>query len=206
VKKYSDWVVDGEYDWPPTCCLCHAALEAGSDQTTRLGCLRMLTFHFTSILVFLKGPSCLFHNMFIAVFSDFRSHAHTLLGLTYQKLPTSNCPCRICLSCMFFPCNSSIMFIVSDFSVLCFIQPGAATRKPTYHGRQNSETSYYADDEDGTSKKYTRRGKIIQQTVLFHLIVRTVFMSRACMATMGILYYRLAQRSLSVSITEDEPQ
>lgn len=38
------------------------------------------------------------------------------------------------------------------------------------------------------------------------LIVRTVFMSRACMATMGILYYRLAQRSLSVSITEDEPQ
>lgn len=55
------------------------------------------------------------------------------------------------------------------FFVLCFIQPGAATRKPTFHGRQNSETSYYADDEDGTSKKYTRRGKIIQQTLSFHV-------------------------------------
>lgn len=41
------------------------------------------------------------------------------------------------------------------------MQPGATTRKGTYHvDRQNSEISYYADDEDGTHKKYTRRGKL----------------------------------------------
>ncbi|KAJ6809241.1 zinc finger protein-like 1-like protein [Iris pallida] len=41
VKNYSDWVVNGEYNWPPTCSLCHVALEAGSD-TTRLGCLHVI--------------------------------------------------------------------------------------------------------------------------------------------------------------------
>ncbi|KAF7840743.1 zinc finger protein-like 1-like protein [Senna tora] len=36
--------------------------------------------------------------------------------------------------------------------------PGATTRKSSLHGdRQNSEISYYADDEDGDHKKYTRR-------------------------------------------------
>ncbi|XP_020100515.1 zinc finger protein-like 1 homolog [Ananas comosus] len=42
VKKYSDWVVDGEYDWPPKCSLCNSVLEEGSDQTTRLGCLHLM--------------------------------------------------------------------------------------------------------------------------------------------------------------------
>ncbi|RZS02358.1 hypothetical protein BHM03_00032404, partial [Ensete ventricosum] len=50
VKKYSDWVVDGEYDWPPICLLCNAAFEAGTDQTTRLGCLRMFLLTFACIL------------------------------------------------------------------------------------------------------------------------------------------------------------
>nr|DAD41484.1 TPA_asm: hypothetical protein HUJ06_015807 [Nelumbo nucifera] len=36
--------------------------------------------------------------------------------------------------------------------------PGATTRKGAYHvDNQSSETQYYADDEDGTRKKYTRR-------------------------------------------------
>lgn len=40
------------------------------------------------------------------------------------------------------------------------MQPGATTRKGAYYAdKQNSETSYYADDEDGSQKKYTRRGK-----------------------------------------------
>jgi hypothetical protein len=39
-------------------------------------------------------------------------------------------------------------------------QPGAATRKVGVHvERQNSELSYYADDEDGNHKKYSRRGE-----------------------------------------------
>lgn len=42
VRTYSEWVIDGEYDWPPKCCQCHVVLEEGTDsQTTRLGCLRM---------------------------------------------------------------------------------------------------------------------------------------------------------------------
>ncbi|RVW72427.1 Zinc finger protein-like 1-like [Vitis vinifera] len=43
VRTYSEWVIDGEYDWPPTCCLCQAALQEGTDsQTTRLGCLHII--------------------------------------------------------------------------------------------------------------------------------------------------------------------
>ncbi|OWM64790.1 hypothetical protein CDL15_Pgr028507 [Punica granatum] len=43
VRTYSEWVIDGEYDWPPTCCFCQAVLEEGtSPQTTRLGCLHVM--------------------------------------------------------------------------------------------------------------------------------------------------------------------
>ena len=52
--------------------------------------------------------------------------------------------------------------MVSGTMIFCFniMQPGATTRKGAYYvERQNSEISYYADDEDGTHKKYTRRGK-----------------------------------------------
>ncbi|XP_008805698.1 uncharacterized protein LOC103718583 isoform X3 [Phoenix dactylifera] len=126
--------------------------------------------------------------------------------------------------------------------------PGATTRKGTYHvERQNSEISYYADDEDGTHKKYTRRGpfrhKFLRMLLPFWsnalptlpvtapprkdltntndvlegrvrqrssrmdprkiLLVMAIM---ACLATMGILYYRLAQRSLGEEVPEDEPQ
>ncbi|GMH17925.1 hypothetical protein Nepgr_019766 [Nepenthes gracilis] len=43
VRTYSEWVIDGEYDWPPNCCQCKAVLEEGTDsQATRLGCLHIL--------------------------------------------------------------------------------------------------------------------------------------------------------------------
>lgn len=49
----------------------------------------------------------------------------------------------------------------------CFIpccnetQPMATTRKSTaLVDRQNSEISYYTDDEDGNRKKYSRRGEL----------------------------------------------
>ncbi|MBA0655149.1 hypothetical protein Goklo_007664, partial [Gossypium klotzschianum] len=43
IRTYSEWVIDGEYDWPPKCCKCQAVFEeeAGSEKT-RLGCLLML--------------------------------------------------------------------------------------------------------------------------------------------------------------------
>ncbi|XP_076935268.1 uncharacterized protein LOC143601863 isoform X2 [Bidens hawaiensis] len=41
VRTYSDWVIDGEYDWPPKCCKCQDVLEENG-QTTRLGCLHAI--------------------------------------------------------------------------------------------------------------------------------------------------------------------
>ncbi|XP_042465956.1 uncharacterized protein LOC122048458 [Zingiber officinale] len=81
----------------------------------------------------------------------------------------------------------------------------ATTRKLTYNDRKYSESSYHAADEDGTNKKYTRRetGKKIS---IHMLIGRMVLASRACMATMGILHYQLAQDSLDESRQEDELQ
>lgn len=39
-------------------------------------------------------------------------------------------------------------------------QPSAMTRKSALQfERQSSEVSYYADDEDGNQKKYSRRGE-----------------------------------------------
>ncbi|CAN6855265.1 unnamed protein product [Brassica oleracea var. botrytis] len=113
--------------------------------------------------------------------------------------------------------------------------------------RQNSETLYYADDEDGNKKKYSRRGPLrhkflrallpfwsnalptlpvtapprkdatkgedgsegrvrhrssrmdIRKILLFIAII-------ACMATMGILYYRLAQRVIGQELPDEEQQ
>ncbi|RID44148.1 hypothetical protein BRARA_I00963 [Brassica rapa] len=113
--------------------------------------------------------------------------------------------------------------------------------------RQNSETLYYADDEDGNKKKYSRRGPLrhkflrallpfwsnalptlpvtapprkdatkaedgsegrvrhrssrmdIRKILLFIAII-------ACMATMGILYYRLAQRVIGQEVPDEEQQ
>ncbi|KAK4801474.1 hypothetical protein SAY86_021961 [Trapa natans] len=43
VRTYSEWVIDGEYDWPPTCSFCQAVLEDNTSlQTTRLGCLHVM--------------------------------------------------------------------------------------------------------------------------------------------------------------------
>ncbi|KAF3328921.1 Zinc finger protein-like 1 [Carex littledalei] len=42
VNKYSDWVINGDYDWPPKCASCNSELEAGSEDTTRLGCLHVI--------------------------------------------------------------------------------------------------------------------------------------------------------------------
>ncbi|MBA0743029.1 hypothetical protein Gogos_005751, partial [Gossypium gossypioides] len=42
IRTYSEWVIDGEYDWPPKCCKCQAVFEEGAgSEKTRLGCLHM---------------------------------------------------------------------------------------------------------------------------------------------------------------------
>ncbi|PIN19759.1 hypothetical protein CDL12_07549 [Handroanthus impetiginosus] len=43
VRGYSEWVIDGEYDWPPKCCHCQAVFVGETDpQTTRLSCLHVI--------------------------------------------------------------------------------------------------------------------------------------------------------------------
>lgn len=42
VKTYSDWVIDGDYDWPPKCAACQAVIQDEDTSTTRLGCLHNL--------------------------------------------------------------------------------------------------------------------------------------------------------------------
>jgi hypothetical protein len=121
--------------------------------------------------------------------------------------------------------------------------PGATTRKTAMQERQNSEISYYADDEDANRKKYTRRGglrhKFLRSLIPFwssalpilpvtapsrkdslnaedveggrarhHRSSRAdprkillIIAIMACMATMGILYYRLAQNGLGEEVT-----
>ncbi|CAN4112106.1 unnamed protein product [Withania somnifera] len=125
--------------------------------------------------------------------------------------------------------------------------PGATTRKNTVQvDRQNSEVSYFADDEDGKRKKYTKRGsfrhKFLRSLLPFwssslptlpvtapprkdasnadevaegrqrhykssrmdprKLLLIIAIM--ACMATMGILYYRIAQSGLDEELPDNE--
>ncbi|CAI6008588.1 unnamed protein product [Closterium sp. NIES-65] len=40
VWQYSDWVNDGDYDWPPHCAVCSESLEDTDKPTIRLSCLR----------------------------------------------------------------------------------------------------------------------------------------------------------------------
>lgn len=42
VRTYSEWVIDGDYDWPPKCPVCQENLEESQKETVRLGCLRKL--------------------------------------------------------------------------------------------------------------------------------------------------------------------
>lgn len=42
VRTYSDWVIDGDYDWPPKCSICNEILQNGETAVSRLGCLHVL--------------------------------------------------------------------------------------------------------------------------------------------------------------------
>eukprot|EP00897_Mesotaenium_endlicherianum_P007300 jgi/Mesen1/6599/ME000338S05774 len=42
VGSYSDWVNDGDYDWPPKCIVCSSGIEESDTSTARLGCLHLM--------------------------------------------------------------------------------------------------------------------------------------------------------------------
>ncbi|XP_058769582.1 uncharacterized protein LOC131643386 [Vicia villosa] len=289
IRTYSEWVIDGEYDWPPKCCQCQAVLEEGSEsQTTRLGCLHVI--HTNCLISHIKNfpphtapagyvcPSCPTSIWPPKSVKDSGSRLHSklkeaILQTGIEKNVFGNHPISLSVteSRSPPPAFSSDPLIgrenhrnsesvdgseLSKLSVTDIVEidgsnsggnfmkstspvgPGATTRKGTVHvDRQNSETSYYADDEDAKRKKYIKRGpfhhKFLRALLPFwssalptlpvtappvrkegsnateapEVRARHPKSSRmdprkillliaimACMATMGILYYRLVQR------------
>ncbi|KAA8545779.1 hypothetical protein F0562_020770 [Nyssa sinensis] len=307
VRTYSEWVIDGEYDWPPKCCLCHATLDEGTDsQTTRLGCLHVI--HTNCLVSHIKGfpphtapagyvcPACSTSIWPPKSVKDSGSRLHSMLkeaimqtGL--EKNLFGNHPVSSTLTESRGPppafasdplmhvlpmvaknaegysaatgISSDIVEVDSPSSVNPSISnqqsnflktgspagPGATTRKSAFQvDRLNSESSYYADDEDANQKKYTRRGgfrhKFLRALLPFWSSalptlpvtapprkdlsnaddvpegrprhqrssrmdprkILLIIAIMACMATMGILYYRLAQRGLGDELADDEQQ
>ncbi|GER42140.1 RING/U-box superfamily protein [Striga asiatica] len=379
VRTYSEWVIDGEYDWPPKCCKCQAVLDEGSNpQTTRLGCLHVIhnsclvshiksfpsqtapagyicpgcstsvcygfaenDISFGRIIFFLETnfvPSatywvCFSHpsgsselrwiaasDQLVAdmaskkcqrfwITSSFKSERSNNAVRIYGFAITVNenlleSPEQTGLEKNLFgnhpvsfatenrdpppafaseplmhpsagkdavppatgftrPASLDIVEIDGPSSATSslpnhepnFIKnssppgPGATTRKNALQvERQNSEVSYYADDEDANRKKYSRRGTI-RHKFLRSLLpfwssalptlpvtapprkdashaddasegrarhhksskmdprkILLIIAIMACMATMGILYYRIAQRGLGEDLPDDEVQ
>lgn len=288
IRTYSEWVIDGEYDWPPKCCQCQAVLEeGGGSETTRLGCLHVI--HTNCLVSHIKSfpphtapagyvcPSCSTSIWPPKSVKDSGSRLHSklkeaILQTGMEKNIFGNHPVSLSVTESRSPppafssdplisrenLGKSVSADGSELSKLSVtdiveidgansggnfmkssspVGPGATTRKGSIHvDRQNSEISYYADDEDANRKKYTKRGpfhhKFLRALLPFWSSalptlpvtaparkdgsnvaetseVRTrhqkssrmdprkilLFIAiMACMATMGILYYRLVQR------------
>ncbi|XP_073309004.1 uncharacterized protein [Primulina huaijiensis] len=231
VRTYSDWVIDGEYDWPPKCCYCQAVVEEGADsQTTRLGCLHVI--HTSCLVKHIKsfpphtapaGYICsacsisiwppksikdsgsrlhsklkeaimqtgleknLFGNHPVSLHgtesrspppaftSEPLSHASAAGGGEYPGgvLPSVGENAASMATGYARPSSLDIVEIDEPSSAASSLPnnessfmkstspsgPGATTRKSALQAeRQNSESSYFADDEDANRKKYTRRG------------------------------------------------
>ncbi|XP_021823284.1 zinc finger protein-like 1 homolog isoform X1 [Prunus avium] len=316
VRTYSEWVIDGEYDWPPKCCLCQVALDEGTgSQTTRLGCLHVI--HTSCLVSHIKSfpshtapagyvcPTCntsiwppknvkdsasrLHSKLKEAIMQTgleknlFGNHPVSLLSTESRSPPPafSSDPLINASSNGGREINASSSAAKDETNIIDFsieagssilpvtdiveiegpsaagnfvkstspVGPGATTRKGAFQvERQNSEISYYADDEDGNRKKYSRRGpfrhKFLRSLLPFWSTalptlpvtapqrkdgsiandvpegrarhqrssrmdprkILLVIAIMACMATMGILYYRLVQRGLGDEIPEDEQQ
>lgn len=307
VKTYSEWVIDGEYDWPPSCCQCHAVLEeCGDPQTTRLGCLHVI--HTSCLVSHIKGfpphtapagyvcPTCstpiwppksikdsgsrlhaklkeaimqsgleknLFGNHPVSLSTEPRSPPPAFSSDPLKSIAGSSAAGKEAEGYTTETGGSSIDHVETGGSTLAnssqpnqhanFMKstspavPVATTRKGAFPvDRQNSDLLYYADDEDGNRKKYTKRGtfrhKFFRSLLPFWSSslptlpvtappkrdalddspegrVRHQRSSRmdprkilliiaimACLATMGILYYRLAQRDFGEEMAEDERQ
>ncbi|KAJ6409481.1 hypothetical protein OIU84_009056 [Salix udensis] len=327
VRTYSEWVIDGEYDWPPRCCSCQAVFQEGDGpQTTRLGCLHVI--HTNCLVSHTKSfpphtapagyvcPSCSTPIWPPKSVKDSGSRLHSKLKeaimqgvlsqLDFYYPPSQTCishtTCtikrvvtydwvwkRTCLEIIHFHCHrhllhspqihwlpflhhpsvttnetgtgpskisvSDIIEIDSPGSVPNYMKnsstgiPVATTRKVGAQvERQNSELSYFADDEDGNRKKYSRRGpfrhKFLRALLPFWSSalptlpvtapsskdaanaddasegrtrhkkhsrmdprkILLIIAIMACMTTMGILYYRIAQRGLGEEQPSDEQQ
>ncbi|KAE8668137.1 mitotic checkpoint protein BUB3 [Hibiscus syriacus] len=311
IRTYSEWVRDGEYDWPPRCCKCQAVLEEGDGSvTTRLGCLHVI--HTNCLVSHIKSfpphiapagyacPSCSTSIWPPKSVKDSASRLHSLLkeaimqtgmeknlfGNHPVSLPTADprvpppaftSDPLVNVTCGGEYDENSSPSVVKDegysaaagpsklavteimeiddhnsagnyMKASSSVTPVATTRKSTVHvDQQNSEISYYADDEDDR-KKYSRRGslhlKFLRALIPFwssslptlpvtapphkdspnadgsregrmkqqrstRMDLRKILLViaiMACMATMGILYFRISQRALGEEVADDEQQ
>lgn len=298
VRTYSEWVIDGEYDWPPKCCLCHTGIEEGTDpQTTRLGCLHIM--HTNCLVSHIKGfpphtapagyacPACSIPIWPPKSVKDSGSQLHSklkeaIIQTGLEKNLFGNHPVSLLATESRTPppafssdplihvsaAGGSTSLLGNDAGAVSsdiveidspssnhphFTKsaspsgPATTTRKIAFQGdRQNSEISYYADDEDANQKKYTRRGtfrhKFLRALLPFWSTalptlpvtapprkdtsngdevpqgrarhqkssrmdprkILLIIAIMACMATMGILYYRIAQRGFGEELPDDE--
>lgn len=320
VRTYSEWVIDGEYDWPPNCCKCNGVLEEGTDpQTTRLGCLHVI--HANCLISHIKSfpphtapagyvcPACSTSIWPPKNFKDLGSRLHSklkeaIMQTGIEKNVFGNHPVAMSVpenrgghppafaseslrhlsgaggtEGMKSEANvtegfssgagagssraathdvvetdgssqASSLSVSHEPNYIKAGSPasaGATTRKGAVHfDRQNSEVSYFADDEDANRKKYSRRGpfrhKFLRALLPFWSSalptlpvtapprkdsvnaddvaegrVRHQRSSRmdprkillfiaimACMATMGILYYRISQAGIGLEMPNDE--
>lgn len=295
VRTYSEWVIDGEYDWPPKCCLCHTVIEEGTDpQTTRLGCLHIM--HTNCLVSHIKSfpphtapagyacPACsipiwppksikdsgsrLHSKLKEAIIQTgleknlFGNHPVSLSAMESRTPPAFSSDPLVNLSAT----GGSTSLLGKDAGVVsneiveiegpsshpnftksASPSPATTTRKSAFQvDRQNSEVSYYADDEDANQKKYARRGnfrhKFLRALLPFWSSalptlpvtaplrkdasnaddvppsrarhqrssrmdprkILLIIAIMACMATMGILYYRIAQRGFGEELPDDD--
>ncbi|KAL5706830.1 hypothetical protein ACHQM5_024948 [Ranunculus cassubicifolius] len=214
IRTYSEWVIDGDYDWPPTCCQCQNVLQDGTGPpTTRLGCLHVI--HTDCLVSHIKSypqntapagyvcPACSTSIWPPKSIKDSGSRLHaklkeSIIQTGLEKNVFGNHPVSLTSAESNGPppafasdplvhisintgSSNSIQDLATDIIEIDdpnsrgnqggpdhgpnFMKtssptpPGATTRKNNYVvERQNSEISYYADDEDGNQKKYNRRG------------------------------------------------
>ncbi|KAJ0933542.1 putative transcription factor C2H2 family [Helianthus annuus] len=275
VRTYSEWVIDGDYDWPPKCCHCQAVLQQdGASQTTRLGCC-LHVIHTSCLVSNIKSypphtappgyvcPACSTPIWPPKSVKDSGSRLHSqlkeaIVQTGIEKNVFGNNPVSLTVRIPPEPsvtnddaANGSAkrsstdnveIDVPSSINHLRSPTSSATTRKSAPQvERQNSEVSYFADDEDANRKKYSRRGGFRNQflrkllpfwsSALPTLPVTTpprkdanaddvhvrhhrpsrmdprkillVIAIMACLATMGILYYRIAQRGFGEELPQE---
>ncbi|KAE8667885.1 mitotic checkpoint protein BUB3 [Hibiscus syriacus] len=265
IRTYSEWVIDGEYNWPPKCCKCQAVLQEGDgSETTRLGCLDVI--HTNCLISHVKSfplhtapagytcPSCSTSIWPPKSVKDSASCLHSLLKEAImqtgmEKNLFGNHPPPAFTSDPLMNINSTggrehggnsspavskdeaystigrpSKLMVSEITEIdgpssaenymkasSPVGPVATTRKVQFISLIPFWSSALptlpvtapprkdADDGPEGRLKHQRSTRMDPRKILLAMAIM------ACMATMGILYYRIAQRSLGEGLMDEEP-
>ncbi|KAL8238345.1 hypothetical protein R6Q59_019426, partial [Mikania micrantha] len=209
VRTYSEWVIDGDYDWPTKCCHCQAVLQENGDfQTTRLGCLHVI--HTSCLVSNIKTypphtahvcPACTISIWPPKSVKDSGSRLHSQLKeAIVQTGIEKNVFGSNLISLAARPISTEPLVTVDDVGngslrnqflkrLLSFWSSALPTLPITAPPRKDAT----ADD---IRRPHHRPSRMDPRKIL--LVVAIL----ACLATMGILYYRVAQGGIG----EEEEQ